>query len=179
MENKNKRTEWGRQWVCMILVALLLLTSCGRKTDDGTGETTAATEVTETAAETTVETTEASEETTEPTEETKPEPHHVIATATMFTARCIEYSVRHFLPKLPARLIVGGGGSRNLALLQNLKVCLPECLVQANEDLGLSSDAKEAIAFAVLGNETLFEASNNVPGATGASHPTVMGKISF
>lgn len=70
MENKNKRTEWGRQWVCMILVALLLLTSCGRKTDDGTGETTAATEVTETAAETTVETTEASEETTEPTEET-------------------------------------------------------------------------------------------------------------
>ena len=40
-------------------------------------------------------------------------------------------------------------------------------------------DAKEAIAFAVLGNETLFEASNNVPGATGASHPTVMGKISF
>ena len=103
----------------------------------------------------------------------------VIATATMFTSRCIEYSVRHFLPKLPARLIVGGGGSRNLALLQDLKACLPECLVQTNEDLGLSSDAKEAIAFAVLGNETLFEASNNVPGATGASHPTVMGKISF
>ena len=80
----------------------------------------------------------------------------VIATATMFTAWCIEYSVRHLLPKLPARLIVGGGGSRNLALLQDLKVCLPECLVQTNEDLGLSSDAKEAIAFAVLGNETLF-----------------------
>ena len=103
----------------------------------------------------------------------------VIATATMFTARCIEYSLRHLLPRLPARLIVGGGGSRNLALLEDLKMCLPECRVQTNEDLGLNSDAKEAVAFAVLGNETLFEACNNVPGATGAAHPTVMGKISL
>lgn len=102
-----------------------------------------------------------------------------IATVTMFTAKCIEYSVRSFLPRMPSRLIVGGGGSKNLALLKDLRDCLPECTVQTNEDLGLSSDAKEAIAFAVLGNETLFEACNNVPAATGAAHPVVMGKISF
>lgn len=48
-----------------------------------------------------------------------------------------------------------------------------------NEDLGLDSNAKEAVAFAVLANETLFGYNNNVPTATGAGHSVVMGKITL
>ena len=48
-----------------------------------------------------------------------------------------------------------------------------------NEQLGLDSAAKEAVAFAVLANETLYGLANNAPGATGAAHPVVMGKISL
>ena len=48
-----------------------------------------------------------------------------------------------------------------------------------NEGLGLNSDAKEAVAFAVLANEAMAGRCNNAPSATGAAHPVVMGKISF
>ena len=74
--------------------------------------------------------------------------------------------------------MVGGGGSWNLTLLAHLRRCLPDCRVVTNEDLGLNSDAKEAVAFAILANETLFEQCNNAPAATGASCPVVMGKLS-
>ena len=47
-----------------------------------------------------------------------------------------------------------------------------------NEQLGLDSNAKEAVAFAVLANEAMYGKPNNAPGATGAVHPVVMGKIS-
>ena len=46
------------------------------------------------------------------------------------------------------------------------------------EQLGLDSNAKEAVAFAVLANEAMYGQPNNAPGATGAAHPVVMGKIS-
>jgi anhydro-N-acetylmuramic acid kinase len=49
--------------------------------------------------------------------------------------------------------------------------------VMSVEDFGLSSDAKEAIAFAVLANETIHGNPGNVPGATGADGPVVLGKI--
>ena len=48
-----------------------------------------------------------------------------------------------------------------------------------NEDLGRNSDAKEAMAFAVLANEAVFGVCNNAPAATGASRPVVMGKLSL
>jgi len=50
--------------------------------------------------------------------------------------------------------------------------------VMTNEQLGLDSNAKEAVAFAVLANEAMYGQPNNAPGATGAAHPVVMGKIS-
>ncbi len=102
-----------------------------------------------------------------------------IATATMFTAKCIELSIVKYLPEIPDELIVGGGGSQNKTLMSYLKTCLPMCTVKTNEDLGLDSNAKEAVAFAVLANEVLFGSNNNVPTATGASHSVVMGKISL
>lgn len=103
----------------------------------------------------------------------------ILATATAFTAESIALSLRRFAPRLPARLVVGGGGSRNPTLLQFLQQALPEVTVQTQEDLGLSSDAKEAVAFAILANDALFGIHNNAPSATGAKHPVVMGRISL
>ena len=103
----------------------------------------------------------------------------VLATATAFTAQSIALSLRRFAPKLPGRLVVGGGGSRNPTLLSFLQEALPEVTVQTQENLGLDSDAKEAVAFAILANESLFGICNNAPSATGASHGVVMGRINL
>ena len=103
----------------------------------------------------------------------------VLATATRFTAETIALSLRRFSPRMPARLVVGGGGSRNPTLLRFLAEALPECRVQIQEDLGYDSDAKEAVAFAILANEALFGVCNNAPAATGASHGVVMGRINL
>lgn len=102
----------------------------------------------------------------------------VLATATRFTAECIGAGVRDFCPVYPDRMIVGGGGSMNPTLLAHIADCLPGCEVMTNEQLGLDSNAKEAVAFAVLANEAMYSQPNNAPGATGAAHPVVMGKIS-
>lgn len=103
----------------------------------------------------------------------------VLATATAFAAQSIAQSLRRFAPRLPSRLVVGGGGSKNPTLLSFLGEALPEVLIQTQEDLGLSSDAKEAVAFAILANEALFGICNNAPAATGARHPVVMGRINL
>ena len=102
----------------------------------------------------------------------------VLATATRFTAECISAGVRDYCPVKPDRMIVGGGGSMNPTLLAHIADCLPGCEVMTNEQLGLDSNAKEAVAFAVLANEAMYGQPNNAPGATGAAHPVVMGKIS-
>ena len=103
----------------------------------------------------------------------------VLTTATAFTAHSIALSLRRFAAKLPDRLVVAGGGSRNPTLLSFLQQALPEVKVQIQEDLGYDSDAKEAVAFALLANEALFGVCNNAPSATGASHGVVMGRINL
>lgn len=105
--------------------------------------------------------------------------YDLVATTTMFTAKAIEINVTKYLPSLPEKLIIGGGGSQNPTLVSYIKACLPTCNVITNEDIGLDSNAKEAIAFAILANETIQGIYNNVPAATGARHGAVMGKISF
>lgn len=102
-----------------------------------------------------------------------------LATATRFTAECIRIAVEKHSPVRPDRLIVGGGGSLNPTLMAHIRDCLPLCRVMVNEDLGLDSNAKEAVAFALLANEALFASCNNAPSATGAGHPVVMGKLSI
>ena len=64
-------------------------------------------------------------------------------------------------------------------VVAHLRALLPDCRVMTNEDLGLDGNAKEAVAFALLADETIFASCNNAPGATGARHPVVMGKISL
>ena len=106
-------------------------------------------------------------------------PVDILATATAFTAQSIALSLRRFADRMPRRLVVGGGGSRNPTLLRFLQEALPEVQVQTQENLGLDSDAKEAVAFAILANDTLFGICNNAPSATGAKHGVVMGRINL
>lgn len=108
-------------------------------------------------------------------------PEDIVATLTYFTARTIADSYKQFiLPyQVVDEVIIGGGGSHNQTLLNMLQRELPNIPVKCQEDLGLSSDAKEAVAFAILANETIAGLANNLPRVTGASHPVVMGKISL
>lgn len=103
----------------------------------------------------------------------------VLATATRFTAETIAYALKKFASVFPERLVVTGGGCWNETLMAHLRRLLPGCVLLTGEDLGFSSDAKEAIAFAVLANEAAFGICNNVPVATGAAGPIVMGKLSI
>lgn len=110
--------------------------------------------------------------------ETKMSTEDILATATAFTAETIRDAIqRHCQPK-PDELIVGGGGCRNPVLMRMLQECL-DLPVLRNEDLGFDSDAKEAVAFAMLASECIHGICSNVPSVTGASHPVVLGKISL
>ncbi len=102
----------------------------------------------------------------------------ILATACRFTAACVRMAIEWHCPQKPDRLIVGGGGSRNSTLMACLRqeLAIP---VLTNEDLGLNSDAKEAVAFAILANECVHFSFNNMPSVTGAAHPVVMGKITL
>lgn len=110
-------------------------------------------------------------------------PQDLVATLTMFTAKSIADACHKFVePVLDGgldRLVVGGGGAHNVTLMSDLANLLSGTEVMTQEDLGFSSDAKEAIAFAVLGNQTLKHRPSNVPSATGASCPVVLGNIIY
>lgn len=105
-------------------------------------------------------------------------PQDILATACRFTAECIRVGIEDFCPAQPDYLVIGGGGSRNPTLMRDIRRAL-HLPVLVNEDLGYDSDAKEAVAFAVLANECIHGVANNVPSVTGAKHPVVMGKISL
>lgn len=101
-----------------------------------------------------------------------------LATATMFTAKSIAESVKPYLTD-QTDLIIGGGGSYNTTLLKMLRELLPEVQILTQENLGCSSEAKEAIAMTILGNQTLHHQPSNVPSATGAEKEVILGKITF
>jgi anhydro-N-acetylmuramic acid kinase len=102
-----------------------------------------------------------------------------LATATRYTAATVELNYRRYVfPRCPAKeIIIGGGGAHNKTLLKEIAALLPECAVMTQEDLGWNSDSKEAVAFAILGHETLRGRPGNVPGATGAKRRVVLGNI--
>jgi anhydro-N-acetylmuramic acid kinase len=107
----------------------------------------------------------------------------VVATATALTARTIAGALRRFV--LPrgrfGELVVSGGGAKNPILLAMLATELwPLGLkLRVSDEFGLPVEAKEAVAFAVLAYETWHRRPSNVPSATGAKRPAVLGKISY
>lgn len=99
-----------------------------------------------------------------------------IATALVLTTRSIADQVRRWLPA-DGDVVVSGGGARNPTLLAELKRALPERRVVPFGERFFDGDAKEAVAFALLGWLTLRGRPGNVPSATGAAGPRVLGRI--
>ena len=107
----------------------------------------------------------------------------VLATVTDLTAWSIaDGYARYVLPRRQAaELVVGGGGSYNATLLGFLRTRFAPYGVQVRtqEDLGWSSDAKEAVAFALMADCCVREKPNVLPSVTGAKAAAIMGKISL
>jgi anhydro-N-acetylmuramic acid kinase len=70
---------------------------------------------------------------------------------------------------------LSGGGAKNLFLVESLRERLDPIPVGLNDELGIPGDAKEAVLMAVLANEHLSGNPGDIPGATGASRPVVLG----
>jgi anhydro-N-acetylmuramic acid kinase len=77
----------------------------------------------------------------------------------------------------PDEVYISGGGALNPTLMAHLTQLIAPVPVATSAALGVDPEAKEAIAFAVLANETLFGHPGNVPSVTGATGPRVLGKI--
>lgn len=105
----------------------------------------------------------------------------IVATATAFTAHSIADSYHRFVFPVCGidEVIVTGGGAHNAELLRMLAVLLPEQKVMTSAQLGFHDDAKEAVIFALLGNDFMHGIPNNLPAATGAARSTVMGKLAL
>ena len=103
----------------------------------------------------------------------------ILATLTAFTARSTAEAYKNFLPALPDEVLLCGGGARNPAIAAMLQKELPTSRIGRTEDAGLPGDSKEAVAFAVLGYETMNRRPGNLPAATGASGPVVLGSITY
>jgi anhydro-N-acetylmuramic acid kinase len=108
----------------------------------------------------------------------------IITTATVLTAFSIRDAIERFVPLSKGRyqeVIVSGGGLKNATLMGFLQGYLSglDLRMRASDELGLPSEAKEAAAFALLAYETWHKRPSNVPCATGAKKPTILGKISY
>jgi len=103
----------------------------------------------------------------------------LIATATVLTAATIAIGVRQAGRARPGRidLVVSGGGVHNPRIMAHLTGFLPGVAISTSSDFGIDADAKEAIAFAVLAYETWSNRPSNLPSATGARRPVVLGAI--
>jgi anhydro-N-acetylmuramic acid kinase len=108
-------------------------------------------------------------------------PNDLIRAATIFTALSVIDALNRFVtPKKKIhQLIVSGGGAHNPLILAQLSAGLPGIEVQPSSRLGIPEDAKEAFAFALLTYETYHKRPANLPSATGARGPAILGKISY
>jgi anhydro-N-acetylmuramic acid kinase len=96
----------------------------------------------------------------------------LIATATAFTAESIAQAYQKFIGRPVDEMIVAGGGAKNPTLLRMLRERLPECEIRVYEHL----QEKEAMAMALIANDSLGGQPTNVPSATGGQ-ATILGKI--
>ena len=125
----------------------------------------------------------------------KADPHDILSTATALTARSIAFAVRDIVLPLDAanlaegsrwpsryrEMVVSGGGTGNATLMRMIREGLAplKLRVRTSDDFGLPSEAKEAVAFALLACQTWRRLPSNVPSATGAKHSAILGKISY
>ncbi len=100
-----------------------------------------------------------------------------LATACLITAASIVRAFREFLPHFPDEIIASGGGVHNQTIMSYLRKQVPGVPLKTTDELGIPSEAKEAIAFALLGAATLDGSPGNVPAATGAKRAVVLGSV--
>jgi anhydro-N-acetylmuramic acid kinase len=108
--------------------------------------------------------------------------HDLMATATALTAESIAASVRTI--SRAARFhdfFVSGGGAKNSTLMRMLAERLAplQLRIATTDEQGLPSEAKEAAAFALLAYQSWHREPSNIPSATGASRPAILGKVSY
>jgi len=111
------------------------------------------------------------------------EARDIVATATALTVRSIADALQRFVLRKTAyhEFIISGGGAKNpflVAMLANELRGLG-LHIRSSDEFGLPSEAKEAAAFALLAYETWNRRASNVPSATGAKRPAILGKISY
>jgi anhydro-N-acetylmuramic acid kinase len=103
----------------------------------------------------------------------------LIATATVLTPATIAFGIQRFVKHSVHEIIASGGGVHNRTMMKYLQAFLPEARIRLSNEFGFDSDAKEAIAFAILAYETWHRRPSNLPSATGARRPVVLGKVSY
>ena len=99
----------------------------------------------------------------------------IVCTATWFTARTIGLALDRFVPQPLGDVLLSGGGARNPVLREAIAMTLAPRHVRAFDRVFFDGDAKEAVAFAFLGWLHLHGRAGNVPSATGARGPRVLG----
>ena len=111
------------------------------------------------------------------------EARDIVATATALTVRSIADALQRFVLRKTAyhEFIISGGGAKNPVLVAMLANELRGLglHIRSSDEFGLPSEAKEAAAFALLAYETWNRRASNVPSATGAKRPAILGKISY
>jgi anhydro-N-acetylmuramic acid kinase len=111
------------------------------------------------------------------------QPNDLIRVATVFTLTSIVVALNLFvLPKVKIKqVIVSGGGAQNTLMMQILGNRLKSEGVEIvrSSKLGVPEQSKEAYAFALLAYETFHHRPSNLPSATGATRPAILGKISY
>ena len=112
-------------------------------------------------------------------------PHDALATATALTAECIAQSYARFVaPRMgraPVDYILSGGGAANQTLAAMLRDRLTPlgCTLSTSTHFGMPAQAKEAAAFALLAWHTWHRLPGNVPAATGAKRPAILGQVTY
>jgi anhydro-N-acetylmuramic acid kinase len=105
-------------------------------------------------------------------------PGDLVATAVALTARSIGDAFRRFVPEPVTEMLVSGGGAENPALREAIQNALPDgIVVRRFADVYFDGEAKEAVAFALLGKLFLEEQPGTVVTVTGARGPRILGKL--
>jgi len=106
-------------------------------------------------------------------------PTDLIRTLTEFSAQSIALAIKKYIPEVKSNIYVSGGGSQNPLLMQRISEMLPEVKIGLSSEIGIPADAKEAVLFALLANETLMDTGATKVRRLGDSPWVTMGKISF
>jgi anhydro-N-acetylmuramic acid kinase len=108
-----------------------------------------------------------------------------IATATALTAASVTNAYLSFvgerMGEATVDYVVSGGGVRNLTLMRMLTESLAphKCKVTSIDRFGMPAQAKEAAAFALLAWQTWMRRPGNLPSATGANRPAILGQVTY